>query len=217
MRQANFKQPPKSYIFTQMCELLFETNSSKLFFAGTLVEFIPSHGNCSSDLLRNPLNSHTIAYCFIRNSDNTTTWNLRLKHKKFIQRWADGLHSIHGSSEWDERYGPSIRLHLTQNVNEILELFPRLYPFTKSIKALFLSGDLNDKGIVILKNLSYYCPKLTSLLLTRHSSQPSLVKTFHLPQELNLTRVTFYLPDDYELLNNLHLYQLVTELHIDKS
>ena len=45
-------------------------------------------------------------------------------------------------------------MHLTQNVNDILEVFPRLYPFTKSITVLNLSGDLNDKGAMISEVIS---------------------------------------------------------------
>ena len=121
------------------------------------------------------------------------------------------MHSALGGTDWDESYGPTVRMHLTQNVNDILEVFPRLYPFTKSITVLNLSGDLNDKGALIMSNLSYYCPRLTSLLFTRNSSLPNI---FHLPQEVDLTKVTLYLPYDNELLDNLHHYQAVNDLRI---
>ena len=123
------------------------------------------------------------------------------------------MHSI-SNSDWDERNGPIVRMHLTRNVNDILEVFPSLYPFTKSITVLNLSGDLNDKGAVIMKKLSYYCPRLTSLLITRNSSQSSLTNTFQLPQEVNLTTVFLYIPYDDVLLNNLHQYQAMNELHL---
>ena len=64
-----------------------------------------------------------------------------------------------------------------------------------------------------MSNLSYYCPRLTSLLITRNSSRPS--KHISSPAaEMDLTKVFLYLPYDNELLDNLHHYQAVNDLRI---
>ena len=205
----------KQMFIPLMCELFFEAQSSDLFFANTIATMpVKYTNNTVIDMLSSPLGSFSLAYCFIKNSDNTSTWSLTIKDMKHLQRLADGMHSALGGTDWDESYGPTVRMHLTHNVNDILQVFPRLYPFTKSITVLNLSGDLNDKGAVIMSNLSYYCPRLTSLLITRNSSRPSLTKMFQLPPEVDLTNVTLYLPYDDELLDNLHHYQAVTDLHL---
>ena len=205
----------ENFFIPQVCELFFEAQSSDPFFANTNVKMPLDIVNDSfMHILSSPLDSFTSAYCFVKNSDNTSIWTIKIKDRKHLQRLADGMHSALGLSNWDERSGPTLRTHFTQNVNDILEVFPRLYPFTKSITELTLSGDLNDKGAVIMSNLSYYCPRLTSLLITRNSSRQSLTKMFQLPPEVNLTNVTLYLPYDNEMLNNLHHYQAVDVLHI---
>ena len=205
----------KKMFIPLMCELFFEAQSLDPFFANTIATMpVKYTNNTVIDMLSSPLGSFSLAYCFIKNSDNTSTWSLTIKDMKHLQRLADGMHSALGGTDWDESYGPTVRMHLTHNVNDILQVFPRLYPFTKSITILNLSGDLNDKGAVIMNNLSYYCPRLTSLLITRNSSQQALTKVFHLPQPVDLSEVTLYLPYDDELLDNLHHYQAVTDLHL---
>ena len=152
----------KYFAIPQMCELLFEAQSTDPFSSSSFKmpnsDFYYDHMN----ILSAPLESFTLAYCFIKNSVNTTTWSFTIMEKGQLQQLADGMHSI-SSPDWDERNGPIVRMHLTRNVNDILEVFPSLYPFTKSITVLNLSGDLNDKGADIMKKLSYYCPRLTSL------------------------------------------------------
>ena len=142
----------------QMCELLFEAQLSVAspFFPNSLkmpsVDFYKSYMN----VLSSPWESFTLAYCFIKNSDNSTIWTFMITEKVQLEKLADGMHSI-GGSAWDETHGPIVRMRLSQNVNDILEVFPKFYPFTKSITVLNLSGDLNDKGTLIMKNLSHYC------------------------------------------------------------
>ena len=203
----------KHFAIPQMCELLFEAQSTDPFSSSSFKmpnsDFYYDYMN----ILSAPLESFTLAYCFIKNSINTTTWSFTITEKEQLQQLADGMHSI-SSSDWDERNGPIVRMHLTRNVNDILEVFPSLYPFTKSITVLNLSGDLNDKGVDIMKKLSYYCPRLTSLLITRNSSRPSFTKMFQLPPEVDLTNVTLYIPYDDVLLDNLHQYQAMNELHL---
>ena len=204
----------------QACQLSFEARSSEPIFTDTTVKMpfsmSDSTNSTTMDILSSPLDTFTSAYCFVKNTDNTSTWSLTVIDKKHLQRLADGMHSALGDSNWNERLGPILRIHLIQDVNGILSIFPRMYPFTKSITELSLSGDLNDKGALIMKNLSYYCPRLTSLLLTRNSSQPSIImiKMFQLPKDLNLTNVSLYLPYDTELFNNLHHYQPIDNLRI---
>ena len=206
----------KYFFIPQMCEMLFEAQSSDLLFNGSTVMLPATNtGNFSqqfvNDLIEAPLTSFATAYCFVRNSDSTSTWILTINERNHLQRLADGMHSAYRDETWKEKDTPSLRLHLTHNINDILEVFPRLYPFTKSITQLNLSGDLNEKGTLIMKKLSYYCPKLASLLITRKSFRPDV---FQLPKDMDLTRVTVFLPSDEKLLHNLHLYQAVTELRI---
>ena len=153
------KKIPNLYI-PQMCELLFEAQSSDIHFTGSIkipANYRGYNSQFVDDLLGSSLTSFTLAYCLIKNSGITSTWMFSIKGRKRLQRLADGMHSALGGTDWDESYGPTVRMHLTQNVNDILQVFPRLYPFTKSITVLNLSGDLNDKGADIMSNLSYYC------------------------------------------------------------
>ena len=199
----------------QMCELLFEAQSaSSSFPPGSRTFKMPSidYYNSYMNALSSPWESFTLAYCFIKISTNST-WTFTITEKVQLEKLADGMHSI-GGTAWDETHGPTVRMRLSQNVNDTLESFPKFYPFTKLITILNLSGDLNDKGTLIMKNLSYYCPRLYSLLITRNSSRPSIANQFHLPPNVDLSNVSLYLPYDDLLFDNLHHYQTVEYLHL---
>ena len=209
-----------NFYIPQMCELLYEAQSSRLIFVNTSITLPGGEnyhlGYSMDDLIESPLASYTFAYCFVKNSDNTSTYNVRIKKREHLQWLADGMHLALGETDhWNEEQGPNVRLHLIKDVNDILEVFPRFYPFTKSITVLSLSSDLNDKGALIMKNLSYYCPRLYSLLITRNSSQTTMTKMFHLPPNVDLNIATLYLPFDYNLLDNLHHYQVLSTIYID--
>ena len=199
-------------IIGPFCQLLFEAQSPQL--VSRLFSFKKSIAK--TVVFRNMINSSldwfSKGYC-IANSDNTSSWVVTLDEFGVnLQMLSDGMHYSIDTQIWDERFGPAIEMRLTA---DFLKTFSRLYPFSKAItqlRILYADLELDDKSVSVLQNLSYFCPKLTLLVLPEISSS-SFMNSFQLPKE-TLSTMWLKLPLHNVLFESLHEYKALKELHL---
>ena len=154
--------------------------------------------------MSSPLDWFVTGYC-ITYSDTTSLWNVKFKHNspQRLQAFSSGLH-YSSTNTHSVGAGTIERLHISDkdHTSGYLEVFPYLYPYTKAITVLKLSGELHsgDGGVPVLQQLSHYCPRLKDLKLPKlHPPYLSLVP--QLPQDtLHTLELTLPLMENDSLL-----------------
>ena len=102
-----------------LCELLFEAQSPQ--------KVIAVFSNRTVNIHSSSLDWYVLGYC-ITNSDHTSTWVVNISHREQLQTLSDGMsYSIVDPSQWTEKNGPTVRVHLTERVGKISGIFPCQY------------------------------------------------------------------------------------------
>ena len=194
-----------------VCQLLFEAQSpqlvSEIFANHTVtIEFTSS------------LDSFVYGYC-VANSDHSSTWYIGISFSKHLLSFSDGMHySVEDTADWDERYKPSIKMHLYNEMQEdvgiFFKAFTRLYPFTKAVTAFHFEFNhvYVDGHLQILHKLLHYFPRVTALELPPVRNSRFVTTTFQIPS--TLTHLMLHLPDYGLLFDNITRFQDLTELYM---
>ena len=115
----NVLVPDKILNASLLCELLFEAQSPQ--------KVIAVFSNRTVNIHSSSLDWYVLGYC-ITNSDHTSTWVVNISHREQLQTLSDGMsYSIVDPSQWTEKNGPTVRVHLTERVGKISGIFPCQY------------------------------------------------------------------------------------------
>ena len=159
--------------------------------------------NCTS-----PLDYFATGYC-IAHSDATTTWSVWFTDSP--QCFQAFSHGFRYSSITTCKSATELVLRANNDLSPYLDIFPSLYPYTRTITKLSLCGSLCSSVSVasLLQQLSIYCPHLRVLLLP--SLQLSLVPQF--PHTLETLTLVLPLMKDDSFLGH-HLQQYLALKHL---
>ena len=115
----NLLVPDKILNASLLCELLFEAQSPQ--------KVIAVFSNRTVNIHSSSLDWYVLGYC-ITNSDHTSTWVVNISHREQLQTLSDGMsYSIVDPSQWSEKNGPTVRVHLKKCFGKISGIFPCQY------------------------------------------------------------------------------------------
>ena len=207
-------------VHPSLCQVLFESQSPQL----VSTVFKERRVQPDSHMRVSPLDWFATGYC-IGHSDTTSCWSVAFGDYAYthspqcLQAFSSGLHYPSANTHNCKSSGLLTELHVytdrRSRVSPYLETFSSLYPYTQPITILILFGDLysDDKGVLVLQQLSHYCPHLRELLLPRlHPPYLSLVP--QLPQHtLNALTLSLPLTNNDSILGH-HLQQCIALKHL---
>ena len=204
------------------CQLLFEAQSPRNVrevFNQKSVSFQDKSYLYNLNQVSVHIYYFVVGYC-IGNSGRTTSWFVEVPID-LVLILSDGMH-YNGLVTWKETSGPSLFALVIGNKNGsvlstgFLDVLSKLYPFTERISELRLMFKLTfgDEVVSLLHNLSYYFPRLTTLCLP-HLSFPTTIELPKLQHE-TLKTLEITLPDYNAVLDQLHDYQALKEVHLSQ-